>query len=434
MCAGAQLHDSNAAFGGTWDCCPRRQTWLAQYASRCSSVLNSRTSFGHSFTDRRTAEVQAIRDFVMGHQRVLWWIDGADVACTRAIAEITQRSHGTIHVGQATGATLVKRTMINEGWLGTTLGEVSGHADLVITLGDCILSEAPLLPARFLSRPDGERPLEWWHVSANHIENSNFSPTTPLPAQSLVWPRAQWLQRLTALQLELQFPANNGPDSQTTGQESLLAEALRRSRYAVWIWDNSEFTNSIDELVISRLLGIARQRTETARCALLNLESQVGQLTAEETLLWLTGCSGTATWNGAEWTTPPRYAAYSLDDWQTEFEAIALVRTVPSVAPLPQLRAELIVATAAELAEKATDARQSSGYSIVVQPTGYAAAGHLQRGDRGASLLVGAPPSRLDREETPADWSAGCELFAEVAGALPSRALATPDATRQGAG
>jgi hypothetical protein len=386
-----------------------------------------------------------MRDFVMRHQRLLWWIDGADVASTRAIVEITQRSGGTIHVGQATGATLVQRTLINEGWLGTTLGEVSTHADLVITLGDCILTENPLLAARFFSRSGDERPLDWWHISAEAIDEAELPAHTRRPTRALVWPRAQWLERLTAVQRELQLQLHlQGPTHHhTTGQESPLAEALLRSQYAVWLWDNSEFTRSIDELVISRLLGIARERTLTARCSLLNLESQVGQLTAEETLLWLTGCTGTATWNGSEWTKPPRYAAYSLDDWQAEFEAIALVRTLPSPGPLPRLRADLMVAPATELVEEVDGQHRSSARSIVVLPVGHGAAGYLQRGDRGTILLVGAAASELDTDASPNHWPAASELFAEVAQTLtrPSVAgqpradplLAATSGVRQGA-
>jgi len=438
MCADAHQADSGVVFVGEWVHCPRRQSWLSQYAA-CTSVLKSCFVSAESLTTA-PHQVQAMRDFVNRHERVLWWIDGADVASTRAIVEIVQRRGGTIHVGQSTGATLAKRTLINEGWLGTTLAEISTHADLVITVGDCILSEAPLLPMRFLSRDADARPLEWWHLSASDSAESKISHTPSLLAQSLVWPRSQWLQRLTDLQLELQQPMHNAPanashkptasqpSNQTTSQESPLAAALRRSRYAVWIWDNSEFTSSIDELVINRLLGIARHRTLTARCSLLNLESQVGQLTAEETLLWLTGCAGTATWTGTEWTKPPRYAAYSADDWQAEFDAIALVRTVPSVAPLPQLRAGLIVATANELARKAAGDLSSETRSIVVLPIGHGAAGHLQRGDRGATLLVGGAASQADSEQPLNPGFAGCELFAEVA-----QSLATAESQRQGA-
>lgn len=445
MCADAQQAESGVAFAGMWDRCTRRQSWLSQYDA-CTSVLKSRCVSPESLTTA-PHQVQAMRDFVNRHKRVLWWIDGADVASTRAIVEIAQRRGGTIHVGQSTGATLAKRTLINEGWLGTTLAEVSTHADLVITVGDCILSEAPLLPTLFLSRDADARPLKWWHLSASDSTETKISQTPPTLAQSLVWPRSQWLQRLTDLQLELQQPMHNAPanalaevsaeaahdppagqpSNHTTRQESPLAAALRRSRYAVWIWDNSEFTSSIDELLINRLLGIARHRTLTARCSLLNLESQVGQLTAEETLLWLTGCTGTATWTGTEWTKPARYAAYSADDWQTEFDAIALVRTVPSVAPLPQLRAELIVATANELARKAVGDLSSETCFIVVLPIGHGAAGHLQRGDRGATLLVSDAASRADSGQPFNHGLAGCDLFAEVA-----QSLATAEAQRQG--
>ncbi len=382
MCADwPNAASGNGDEGSLLESCQRRQQWLTKYSTAVATMQRRAAMVANTTAiesvELSAAGVEQLCQLVSDRSKLLWWIDGADVASVRAIVEIARHSDGTIHVGQSTGASIAKRVMINEGWMGTSLGEVATQADLVITVGDCALSEAPLLASRFLHRAPHQPPLAWWHISADERIGWQTPSSTSLLTEHLVWPREQWLDKLTQLQLELRDPHAAPP--------SPLAEAILRAQYAVWIWENSEFTSSIDELIISRLLTIARHRTQTARCSLLNLESQVGKLTAEETLLWLTGCSGSATWSGSKWHSPSRYVSYTVDEWQAEFDKIVVVRTIPTVSPLPKLPATAIVATLNELAAYET----LPSLTLAIEPIGLEAAGHLVRGDRAVTLCVG---------------------------------------------
>ena len=249
----------------------------------------------------------------------------------------------------------------------------------MITLGDSILSEAPLLADRFLHRAGAAAgevvQLEWMHIG---------SPSSTPPkgcSQVIELGRTAWYAELTDLLLALR-----------SGQASLLENSpltplyakLQTARYAVWLWETDEFVDSIDELTVRRLAALARWQTEQARGSLLCLESNLGRVTAEETLLWLTGCKTTARWDGAQWHSPPSLREYSMDDWRQAFAARLILRSVPTVEPLPDLDASMLIVPAGQaLTASAGDRRV-----VRVPAVGESSCGLLFRGDRGTVATV----------------------------------------------
>jgi hypothetical protein len=161
----------------------------------------------------------------------------------------------------------------------------------------------------------------------------------------------------------------------------LLAEA----NYSTWAWDVDEFHFATDELLIRRMLEIAQVLSETKRCSLLPLDMNVGRVTAEETLLWLTGCSPTATFAQGKWRAATRYAQYSLEQWQQSFETVIMISNLPSLRSLPNLRCDVVLQTQPT----------SNPSALQIAAVGLSTSGHVFRGDRGTVHYV--PKGELTR-------------------------------------
>lgn len=315
----------------------------------------------------------------------LIWLDACDVQTTRLAVQLAQRLRGTVHVGQSTGSQVLKQVHSSEGWFGTTLSEVAARADLVITIGDGLVSQAPLLTDRFFQRHAGQGSadlpdIHWLqitpHSSAERSQNSR------VPDASIHVPRPQWHAWFTELAWRLQ--AVDGIDNATSptlpGVE-LLCEHLRKARYSAWLWDVDEFRFGTDELILRRLATIVRQLNESSRSGLLPVDLNPGRVTAEESLLWLTGCSVTASWDGRGWSSPERLADYSLEQWQAAFENILVISNVAGTRALPNLRSWLTLHSHA----------RPTTTTLPVAAVGIDCAGHLFRGDRGHTAYLPMP-------------------------------------------
>ncbi len=316
-------------------------------------------------------------------KRTLLWLGGCDVQTVRSAVKLAERIAGTIHVAESPGSYALKSVIASEGWLGTTLSEISARAKLVVTLGDSIIREAPLLAKRFFHKSTQQTPPFWLHISQREFTEPtpNFGQT---PDEVIYVPRDEWFDWMTFLALRLQADSSNVDPISTccsAGESArLLAARLRSAEHVVWLWDIDELQVDTDELVIRRLLTIARKLAETQRCALLPLDSNVGRVTAEETLLWLTGCSTTATFVDGRWQSQRRYSGYSLAQWRESFDTIVTICNLPGLRSLPTLEADLVLQT------------QPSQHSheLQVAAVGITGSGHLFRGDRGAVHFVPA--------------------------------------------
>ncbi len=365
--------------------CSRRTKWLSQP----SGLSLSGRPRGIETVARQLTQLFG------RNQKPLIWIDAADVNTVRAAVQLAQTAHATIHVGQSTGSRSAHRILTTEGWIGTSLAEVATHADLIVTLGTSILSEAPLLRARFLAPAIDNRQAEWCHIGDD--------PSCTSGATAFVhWPRSQWYKQLTELLLSLQ--QSPGEDRQEPGLKReqagrALLDKLRRAKSIVWLWDAEEFCDSIDELCIRRLLGIARQLSLHTRCSLLRLDAQVGRITGEETLLWLTGFAPTASFNGQSWRCPQHLERTRLEDWQRDFDSILLIRTVPTPTPLPRLLATHYLLQHYEAKPVGTTINSVTPVGCV----GVDRPGHLWRGDRATVMLCGATTRQTDSTLLAAD-------------------------------
>ena len=347
--------------------CTRRNHWLA-----ATSPSQDSTSYQKNLIANLRLDAQS-----------LIWLDACDVKTARAAIAVAQQTGATIHVGKSTGADAVKRVMFGGSWFGTTLAEVAPRADLIITIGDGVLSESPLLADRFFtakstsdsaeSNSAQSNAAQWIHISPHAAITDRASQSLHAPSEHVHWPRALWFEKLSELALSLKSNANNNS----------LSQQLKSSQQTVWLWDVDDFHFQTDELIIRRIVSIASELNQAARCTLLPLDMNIGRVTAEETLLWLTGCPGTATWRDGRWYRSPRLANFTLEQWAAEFSNIVLISNLPSDRALPNLPAQLVL--------------QSNGSNaantIQVAAVGRDCSGHLFRGDRGTVHFVQATRS-----------------------------------------
>lgn len=316
----------------------------------------------------------------------LIWIDAADVQTTRAAVALGNLIAGTIHVGQSPAGQALTALKRQRGWLGTSLAEVQEQADLVITVGERILTAHPLFQSRMLQSK------AWVHIGelprrADSSPNLGPSNRPQKPSFCFNWPRSAWYHNLSELLLKLKEEPS---DQHGTQERSQLQKLLRHANYAVFAWDADEFDETTDALVLRRLLGIARELTERRRCSLLCLESQIGRVTAEETLLWLTGCPTTARFDGTRWWSTPETAHYSLADWQAFYDAILLIRSIPSAHPLPKLAATHCLLPAVAGPPTLQPSTMSGVPTTHVAILGLDCSGHCMRGDHGVTVCCRA--------------------------------------------
>lgn len=392
--------------------CPRRKQWPANLPT---ATPNSPTK-----------SVTRLLETINGASPLIW-IDAADVNTTRAIVRLAKQTGTVCHIGQSTGTEVVKRVRSSGGWLGTSLSEIASHADLVLTLGDTILTEAPRIVDRFL-RSDEEHltePRTWLHISAHgtseEAHSSSRNASAPVCSErSMVVSREQWYEFLTKLLLALRSGSSRGIDDSRVVE---LYDRIVGSQYCAILWEADQFVDSVDELLIRRLASIAQVRSQDARCSLLCFQSNPGKVTAEETLLWLTGCTSTAKWNGQTWLTPDAYSSFSLDDWSSEFESIIIVRSVASLAPLPNINASLTVdCIPSGSVALLNDASPNVG-EIQVLPSGVAETAHLFRGDQAVVAMSGPAIENTSGSGREEQGLTAEKLFAAALNRLQAKSL-----------
>ncbi len=391
----------------------------SQHCTLCALVCDSRSGLTNQCTRRNRwlqspASAHFATECIDPHDplmnlvvdaKTLIWLDACDVQTARAAVALAKQTGATIHVGQSTGSHAVRSVMSSGGWFGTTLSEVAARAQLIVTLGDGILSESPLIAERFFHSPTRRSQPTWLHISAHEagrpsLSDSSSTPHPRLHYATLHWPRETWFSELSNLALQIQQPDLHPPitaenlslrptamltksNASRVSSLDLLAQ-LRLSSQVVWVWDVDELRFGTDELIVRRLLSVASSLNEAGRCSLLPLDMNVGRVTAEETLLWLTGCPGTASWLGDRWYRSESYSGYSLEQWASAFPTILLISNLASDRSLPN-----VAATVTLQSRPACHVSQ-----IQVAAVGTECSGHLFRGDRGTVHYLQATEPR----------------------------------------
>ncbi len=403
--------------------CPRREQWLSQvsdaHAGRLrqggwqgksneerlliGGAISDAAEEGHLIgeaTSDSGGDVAAMSRLFVGGRRTLIWVDGADVQTMRAAVALARAAKCTIHVGQSTATQVAHRILTSQGWLGTSLAEVASHADLIVTLGGGLRSEAPRLIERFIAPAQSERGAQWYEIS----DRAGSQPGVPVgqdcarasqtqqasqqPTQIIAWPRESWYQKLTEVLWGLQAgsPGAKLPQPALADDVRGFVARLQQAKLTTWLWDVEEFCDDVDELTLQRLLGISRCLSQTARCSLLALDANVGRVTAQETLLWLTGFSDTVRFDGQRWFHPSGLHCQQLHDWESRFDSIVVVRSLPSLAPLPNLSAQhYLVPSGSQLPNQVSKQSITAVAAVSVD-----SAGHVARGDR--ALFVHCQP------------------------------------------
>ncbi len=364
--------------------CPRLSDWRNRFDLRTSE---------DRFEEERSDRLHQIKI----DSSSLIWLDGTDVRTTRHVVRMAQRTGATIHVGQSPGSPALKRVMRIERWHGTTLAEIASQCDLIVTIGDGVLTESPLLIDRFWDRPDASVNRHWFHITSESVvDGGRATRLARQPDRTILVERRDWYAFFTLLALELDSQAETlggAKDPNLPMAEAVeVAGCIVQHRACALVWDIDDLYFDVDETILRRLASIARiihDREDGHRCGLLPIDMQLGRLTAEETLMWMTGHASTIRWRQDRWDSPSHVESFSIDDWQTHFETIVLVNNVARLKSSPNLNATLSLQTSA--------ARGSN--EIQVASVGVDDSGHLFRGDK---AFVGYYPATCNSQLKPA--------------------------------
>lgn len=308
----------------TLDSCSLRREYLQLPESDSAYPTRSPEDLSHE-----------IAQLLCSRKRPLIWLDGADVQTTRCAVQLCQVSGAAIAVSQSTGQRSVQQVMASDGWLGTTLADMTRHSRLILTLGDRCLENSPLLVDRFFSELPDRSQRHWFHISDKQPDNW---PHHVRPDSHLVWPRSSWYANVVSLQLGLR---RLGSQSRCVPIDLRLIETLGSSSNTTVMFDPDELTDEHDQMLVQQLLHLCRYRSQYARCNLLAWDSDVGSVTAQTVLLWLTGCCGFARPTLSGWSSHDSIAGYSWSDWQEQFDGILMIRCAPSMRRLPQLSSDI---------------------------------------------------------------------------------------------
>ena len=395
--------------------CSRLRSWLSDQ----DAAAKPRTS-----TVDRQAILENVRlraQQLSVARRPLIWIESADVLATRAAVSLAETCRAKVHVAQSPGAENVTAVTASSGTFGTSLAEVAAHADVIVHLGQRHLHELPRLASRFLHGNAytglGNAPR---HIFIGELDQSSWLSTSELgggigqrraqaeelDGQSneplmLEWPREAWLDQLTRVLMVARGAGLAWEKSTEMSDRSAahLAELLAGCRYAVFMWEEDEFADELDRLLVERLFEIAEHFSRTTRCSLLPLSTDPGRVTAKETLLWLTNVAGTADCVAGIWSRPIMKFEKSLRQWQAEHDWILCVRNLPSDRPLPHLNFHFTIDAACNqhmsLTQPRSAAEEVEHRTALVAAVGLDASGYLFRLDH-------AFGAHLDALSTPA--------------------------------
>jgi hypothetical protein len=355
--------------------------------------------------------VHQVQQVLGNARRPLIWIDGADVAATRAAVALAWKHQAAVHIPQSQGGRGVQQVVCSDGWLGTTLADAAEHAHLVITLGTSWLNQMPLLLERWIRRsPANARntavaPRQWWQIGSPPSQTTQLNSflesriQNSKPDQWLRWPRCDWYPRFSEVVRGLNELGQQGPPSiakpnaapvAADDEVARLVHAIGNSPNTTIVWEQSELDRPEDEMLVYRLLNLARIRNRTARCNLLPLNADVGRETARETLLWLTGCDCLATPHGDHWVDSQETLSEPCSRWLPRFDAILMVRNTPSVTPLPDIGWQIALVGHGIACHHA-----DSSSAIPVALAGVHAPAFLLRGDRGVFQFAAVEQSQV---------------------------------------
>jgi len=415
LCSIDALHQQHAIFS-----CPRVQSYFS---------LDPQPS---QTTDGNVQSIaEQVHQLLSKARRPLLWLDGADVLTTRAAVDLAWKHRAAIHVPKSTGGQIVHRLVCSDGWLGTTLADMSEHAQLVITLGTSWITQMPLLVHRWFKAPlpgDQSQPRpadsrQWWHIGSQLAAMEQLgsqlasSAATAMPDRWFQWPQSEWYLRMTEcvrLLGNAQHQSAHGTvhtetqASATSTDEELLANAICNSVNTTIVWEISEFKRPEDEMIVYRLLNLARLRNQFARCSLLALNADAGRETAHETLLWLTGCDGVAVPDGDKWKGSLGMVGSNDSDWHNDYDVIVLVRNTPSLSPLPDIGWHMALCDPGSIGLSPTTLK-----TVPVAMAGVQVPAFLLRGDRGTLQFV--PPNLALWPSRPMDldqaWISATEVL-----------------------
>lgn len=236
---------------------------------------------------------------------------GTDVAGTREVLALAERTGGVVDHAGSGGLLANIRTMQDGGWVTATLAEVRNRADLVLFVATDARAVAPrliercLAPTETLFGPlrrelvylgDGLRPPDGAAVSA-----------LPCPPERL--PAA--LARLRALAVRDEALGESGPAEAASVRE--LAGKLRRARYPVIVWTAATLPGRQADLLVGMLAGLIQALNATGRCVGLPLAGASNVIGVNQVCAWQTGVPlRTSFATGAPDHDPVRWSAEAL--------------------------------------------------------------------------------------------------------------------------
>lgn len=212
---------------------------------------------------------------------------GTDVAGTREVLALAERTGGVVDHAGSDGLLANIRALQDGGWVTATLAEVRNRADLVLFVATDALAVAPRLVERCLAPTEtlfGPLRRELVYLGDGlRVPAGGAVSAVPCPPERL--PAA--LAQLRALAARDEPSGEDEPAE--AGSLRGLAGKLRRARYPVIVWTAATLPGRQADLLVGMLAGLLQALNARGRCVGLPLAGASNVIGVNQVCAWQTG-------------------------------------------------------------------------------------------------------------------------------------------------
>jgi formylmethanofuran dehydrogenase subunit B len=201
----------------------------------------------------------------------------------RGTLRLAERTDGALDHRNGEALTANLSVLEESGWMVTSLGETRNRADLLVLVGDGLMSRFPRFTERVVqpaARLHAESPLALVRIGSGTDHEAEDGPDVQVPPGRM----RDFIGVLRARLAGRRLDADPFPGATT------LAERLAAAKYPVIAFAASAFgTEPHPDLTVRALSALVRDLNAKGRAALLPLGGADGETTANQVSAWHSG-------------------------------------------------------------------------------------------------------------------------------------------------
>jgi formylmethanofuran dehydrogenase subunit B len=220
---------------------------------------------------------------------------GSDVAGSRAVMPLAERTRAVLD--HCLGEAAIRNMLVlqERGWITTTLTEVKNRADFILFVGTDAVSRYPRFFERYVWNESSlflekgiERRIAYLGRRLNTRPGISPAGVRPLNIQCETEELAGYLSLLLALMKGLELEPES-VSRRKLAQLRTLAQQLREANYGVVVWTPGDLDVEHGELIVEAAGEVIRELNRNMRSAGLSLAGDHGTASFMNTCAWQSG-------------------------------------------------------------------------------------------------------------------------------------------------